>query len=184
MFCRRYCEIGGGCCEPSRTSRSLLPGSVGDGVWRRLDRLKHSGGVSTAWLQVILTLLHTFNGTFALVSITDYIKPFFLQCRSGETLPEGADVTRSPGLGMGSGPIHLDQVSCTGKEPSLLLCVRSEWLQHDCTHHEDVNIACSPQRSGQSLSKNQFSLHETQTESVAGHIQAGLPGNFCSRFMM
>uniref|UniRef100_A0A3P8TNZ3 Neurotrypsin n=1 Tax=Amphiprion percula TaxID=161767 RepID=A0A3P8TNZ3_AMPPE len=48
-------------------------------------------------------------------------------------------------------PILLDDVSCTGKEPSLLLCNRREWLRHDCTHHEDVNIACSPERSGESL---------------------------------
>lgn len=105
----------------------------------------------------IKNFTHTFNGKFSLVSITDYIKTFFLQCRLGETLfPEGADITHSPRFGMGSGPIHLDDVSCTGKEPSLLLCIRSEWLQHDCTHHEDVNIACNPERSGESLSKNNF----------------------------
>uniref|UniRef100_A0A3Q2T3M3 Neurotrypsin n=1 Tax=Fundulus heteroclitus TaxID=8078 RepID=A0A3Q2T3M3_FUNHE len=41
------------------------------------------------------------------------------------------------------GPILLDDVSCTGKEPSLLLCNKREWLRHDCTHLEDVNIVCS-----------------------------------------
>lgn len=84
-------------------------------------------------------------------------------------------MTHSPHFGMGSGPIHLDDVSCTGKEPSLLLCIRSEWLQHDCTHHEDVKIACNPERSGESLSKNGFLLLATQTENVAGHISVRLP---------
>uniref|UniRef100_A0A665UVH2 Neurotrypsin n=1 Tax=Echeneis naucrates TaxID=173247 RepID=A0A665UVH2_ECHNA len=53
-----------------------------------------------------------------------------------------------PRFGVGSGPILLDDVSCTGKEPSLMLCNRREWLRHDCTHHEDVNIACNPEHNG------------------------------------
>ncbi|XP_056136474.1 neurotrypsin [Lampris incognitus] len=72
--------------------------------------------------------------------------------RSGETLvSEGLDITPLPRFGVGSGPILLDDVSCTGKEPSLSLCNRGEWLRHDCTHHEDINIACSPHRTGQGL---------------------------------
>lgn len=66
---------------------------------------------------------------------------------------------------MGSGPIHLDDVSCTGKEPSLLLCIRSEWLQHDCTHHEDVNIVCNPEHSGEGLSKNHFYYMQHELKS-------------------
>ncbi|KAK1885791.1 Neurotrypsin [Dissostichus eleginoides] len=72
--------------------------------------------------------------------------------RLGETLlSEGLDITPVPRFGVGSGPILLDDVSCTGKEPSILVCNRNEWLRHDCTHHEDVNIACSPGRNGESL---------------------------------
>ncbi|XP_008411857.1 neurotrypsin [Poecilia reticulata] len=71
--------------------------------------------------------------------------------RVGETLPsEGLDMNPVPRFGVGSGPILLDDVSCTGKEPSLLLCNRKEWLRHDCTHHEDVNIACSSERGADS----------------------------------
>uniref|UniRef100_A0A8C6TYL7 Neurotrypsin n=1 Tax=Neogobius melanostomus TaxID=47308 RepID=A0A8C6TYL7_9GOBI len=54
----------------------------------------------------------------------------------------------APRFGTGSGPILLDGVSCTGKEPSLFLCNKQKWLRHDCTHHEDVNIVCNPERSG------------------------------------
>ncbi|XP_067106406.1 neurotrypsin [Osmerus mordax] len=72
--------------------------------------------------------------------------------RSGETiLSEGAEVTPVPRFGVGSGPILLDDVSCTGKEPSLSLCSRREWLRHDCTHQEDVKISCSPERIGQGI---------------------------------
>ncbi|XP_053711943.1 neurotrypsin [Synchiropus splendidus] len=65
--------------------------------------------------------------------------------RSGETLiSEGLDITPVPPFGKGSGPIILDDVSCTGKEPSLLLCNKGQWLRHDCTHYEDVSIKCRP----------------------------------------
>ncbi|XP_068613041.1 neurotrypsin-like [Brachionichthys hirsutus] len=69
--------------------------------------------------------------------------------RLGKTLlSDGRDVAPVQHFGLGSGPILLDDVSCSGKEPSLLLCNRREWFRHDCTHHEDVNIACS---NGESL---------------------------------
>lgn len=72
--------------------------------------------------------------------------------RFGETLvSEGLDITPVPRFGVGSGPILLDDVSCTGKEPSLLLCNKREWFLHDCTHNEDVIITCSPEHSGDSL---------------------------------
>ncbi|XP_072526522.1 neurotrypsin [Salminus brasiliensis] len=51
-------------------------------------------------------------------------------------------------FGSRTGPILLDDVSCTGKEPSLTHCSRTDWLRHDCTHSENVAIACSPQRTG------------------------------------
>lgn len=75
-----------------------------------------------------------------------------ISCRIGETLLlEGPDIPPGPRFGVGSGPILLDDVNCTGKEPSLLLCNRREWLRHDCTHQEDVHIACNPEINGESL---------------------------------
>ncbi|XP_036372933.1 neurotrypsin isoform X1 [Megalops cyprinoides] len=65
-------------------------------------------------------------------------------CRQlGFRYGEGASLQ---GFGEGSGPILLDDVSCTGKEPALSLCGRREWGKHDCTHQEDVTITCSPER--------------------------------------
>lgn len=98
------------------------------------------------------------------------VSPF----RSGETVLS-EDTGWPLGLAMGSGPIHLDEVSCTGKEPSLLLCNKREWLQHDCTHWEDVHIACSPERSGQTPPSSEFDFHS----KVLG-LETGmkLSGNF------
>lgn len=88
-----------------------------------------------------------------------------ISCRLGETLlSEGLDITPVPRFGVGSGPILLDDVSCTGKEPSLFLCNRREWLHHDCTHHEDVNIACSPEHNGESISTSKTKSYHTVTK--------------------
>ncbi|XP_056441951.1 neurotrypsin [Gadus chalcogrammus] len=70
--------------------------------------------------------------------------------RSGTRVVSEEEGEETPGtrFGWGSGPILLDDVSCTGKEPGLELCQRREWTLHDCTHYEDVSVACGPQRPG------------------------------------
>lgn len=94
--------------------------------------------------------------------------------RLGETLlSEGLDLTPVPRFGVGSGPILLDDVSCTGKEPSILLCNKREWFHHDCTHHEDVNIACIPELNGESrlASKTESYLYVRPTHIFQTRFQ-------------
>ena len=46
--------------------------------------------------------------------------------------------------GAGTGPIHLDDVQCTGIEASLLDCPSVTF--HNCQHFEDVSIGCKAER--------------------------------------
>ena len=43
-------------------------------------------------------------------------------------------------FGQGIGPIHLDNVQCTGTESSLLQCTYSPI--HNCGHIEDAGVIC------------------------------------------
>ena len=43
-------------------------------------------------------------------------------------------------FGRGTGPIHLDNVHCSGNEPNLLAC--SHLTIDNCGHDDDAGVAC------------------------------------------
>ncbi|XP_076455166.1 scavenger receptor cysteine-rich domain-containing protein DMBT1-like [Babylonia areolata] len=55
----------------------------------------------------------------------------------------GATAVQRAGQWSGSGRIWLDNVQCTGTEPSLFHCRYSPWGQNNCHHYQDVGIICS-----------------------------------------
>ncbi|XP_055954812.1 CD5 antigen-like, partial [Patella vulgata] len=47
-------------------------------------------------------------------------------------------------FGNGTGRIWLDDIVCTGMEPSIAECQHSKWGVHNCGHHEDAAVVCKP----------------------------------------
>eukprot|EP00064_Thunnus_orientalis_P011713 superscaffoldBa00001718_g11744 len=77
--------------------------------------------------------------------------------RLGETLvSEGLDITPVPRFGVGgvakarvmayfgegTGPIHVDNVKCSGEERSLADCIKQAPGTHNCRHSEDAGVIC------------------------------------------
>ncbi|XP_023931763.1 deleted in malignant brain tumors 1 protein-like [Lingula anatina] len=56
----------------------------------------------------------------------------------------GATAIRRASSGRGSGPIHMGQVACTGRESSLKDCPHDKWGTQDCEHSEDAGVRCLP----------------------------------------
>uniref|UniRef100_A0A672HCY3 SRCR domain-containing protein n=1 Tax=Salarias fasciatus TaxID=181472 RepID=A0A672HCY3_SALFA len=52
----------------------------------------------------------------------------------------------SAAFGAGGGPIWLDDVSCSGNEPSISDCRNSGFGVHNCGHHEDASVICERKR--------------------------------------
>lgn len=46
-------------------------------------------------------------------------------------------------FGEGHGPIHVDNVKCTGAERSLADCIKQPIGSHDCRHSEDAGVICN-----------------------------------------
>ena len=47
---------------------------------------------------------------------------------------------RNAHFGQGTGPIHLDNVHCSGREESIFDC--SYLSYHNCGHYEDASVQC------------------------------------------
>lgn len=45
-------------------------------------------------------------------------------------------------FGEGKGPIHVDNVKCTGDERSLADCIKQDIGIHNCRHSEDAGVIC------------------------------------------
>ena len=57
-------------------------------------------------------------------------------------------VTFLANFGEGHGPIHYDDLQCTGEEDELAQCQHSGLGNSNCGHHEDAGVVCSPPGMG------------------------------------
>ena len=63
-------------------------------------------------------------------------------------------------FGEGTGPIHVDNVKCSGEERSLADCIKQPPGTHNCRHSEDAGVICDYGESQHSYQevKGQYGL--------------------------
>lgn len=58
----------------------------------------------------------------------------------------GATAAPRSYFGVGSGPIHLDNVGCSGSENEISQCAHAGFRKHNCQHVEDASVFCQGNR--------------------------------------
>ncbi|ETE70263.1 Neurotrypsin, partial [Ophiophagus hannah] len=78
-------------------------------------------------------------------------------------------------FGEGKGPIHVDNVKCTGNERSLADCIKQDIGKHNCRHSEDAGVICDYLIKKASSSKDSLAsvcglriLHRRQKRIIGG----------------
>ncbi|KAM4049934.1 neurotrypsin isoform 1-T1 [Anomaloglossus baeobatrachus] len=66
-------------------------------------------------------------------------------------------------FGEGKGPIHVDNVKCTGNERSLADCIKEDIGKHNCRHSEDAGVICDY------LSNKMTAVGHRESSLACGH---------------
>lgn len=77
-------------------------------------------------------------------------------------------------FGKATGPIWLDQVSCSGNETALDKCMHFAWGETNCNHAEDVSVKCSrgEPRIQQKFSNPTDDIHAISTSDTEIYLAA------------
>ncbi|XP_064417053.1 neurotrypsin isoform X2 [Latimeria chalumnae] len=87
-------------------------------------------------------------------------------------------------FGEGKGPIHVDNIKCTGNERSLADCIKQDIGTHNCRHSEDAGVICDFKKGNDNSSKGPLTsvcglrlLHQRQKRIIGGKnsLRGGWP---------
>ena len=81
------------------------------------------------------------NSSQSVVPELRSLQIFFIICLLFFSL-SGSQAFSTARFGAGSGPIHMDDVQCSGTESRLLNCRYTS--RHNCGHSEDASVRCQP----------------------------------------
>ena len=117
-----------------------------------LDNLRLAGGRTRNEGRVELFL----NGKWGTVCDTSWdLEDANVACRQ-IGYPSASRAVRGGHYGRGTGPIHLDDLRCSGLERNLESCEHTGG--HYCNHTMDAGVICHP--AGNIMSRYQFILRE------------------------
>lgn len=87
-------------------------------------------------------------------------------------------------FGEGKGPIHVDNVKCTGNERSLADCIKQDIGKHNCRHSEDAGVICDYLSKKSSGNSNKGKMGNVPVNAgkrrKGGFRKTGVAGN-CPR---
>ena len=72
--------------------------------------------------------------------------------------------------GVGTGPVWLDEVQCSGAEDALASCPSRGWGKHNCVHSDDAGMQCEAPSQPLAASLPFRSPHHAEAE--AQHVQS------------
>ena len=83
-------------------------------------------------------------------------------------------------FGEGRGAIILDDVRCSGIEPTITSCDHNEFFEHDCGHDEDASVICSQTCMFSLHHKFPHSLYHNYYLSTTFPLQPVTQVRFCA----
>lgn len=102
-----------------------------------VNQLPVSPGFSN--LLLLILFIHTHNIWCVFWALIEVFWVFF----SSSVHDSGVAKARVMAyFGEGTGPIHVDNVKCSGEERSLADCIKQAPGTHNCRHSEDAGVIC------------------------------------------
>ena len=104
-----------------------------------------SGVLCVMTLGEVLMLLWCVDSLDILLKVRNHLKVFYMQVTilvSVCCFPLGAVAFSSAHFGAGTGPIHLDDVDCSGTESNITDCPHSSTITCTNGHSQDAGVRC------------------------------------------